>query len=109
VANLNRHLTISEVEIYPLKPKGGLIGFASFLIEDSFYVGGVGIHTKPSGEIRLVYPTKTLPNGKELPLCHPINQAVGASVEQAVAQKLSTLAGSILDTRSGKIKSGRFS
>ena len=89
---MSSSVSISEVEIYPIKPKSGHIGFASFVIDGAFYVGGVGIHTTPSGKIRLVYPTKMLPNGKELNLCHPINQDAGALVEEAVSQKLSTLA-----------------
>ena len=84
-------LTISEIDIYPLKPKGGLVGFVSFLLNDSFYVGGIGIHVTPRGNVRLVYPTKALPNGKNLTLFHPINKEAGELIGQAVSKKLELL------------------
>lgn len=85
------NLIISEINVYPIKPKDGLIGFASLVLNDSLYVGGIAIHTTRSGGIRLVYPVKTIPNGKELPVCHPINRETGESLTQAVAGKLKEL------------------
>lgn len=99
---------ISQIEIFPIRPKNGLIGFASFTIDGAFAVAGVGIHTRPNGEgIRLVYPVKTLSNGAEITLFHPICRGVGEAVDQAVGQQLHYL--NSINTRrdnAGAVNSG---
>lgn len=37
-------MIISEVNIILIKPKDGLIGFASLVINDALYLGSIGIH-----------------------------------------------------------------
>jgi hypothetical protein len=49
---------ISEVQVRPVKPKDGLVGFASFTLYKSSYVTSVGIRTRPAGGYRLTYPLK---------------------------------------------------
>ncbi len=46
---------VSEVTVIPVKPKFGLIAFASFVLFESFYVTGVAVYTRPMGGIRLVF------------------------------------------------------
>ncbi|GAJ15465.1 unnamed protein product, partial [marine sediment metagenome] len=72
-------LKISEIQIIPIKPREGLVAFASCIINDVLYLGSVGLYTSPSkpGSFRLVYPSKTLPNGKEVSCFHPITREVG--------------------------------
>ena len=84
-------LAVSEINIYPIKPKDGLIGFASLVFNSSLYVGGVAIHTTPSGGIRLVYPIKTLPNGLAISCVHPICREAGSAITEAVAKKMREL------------------
>lgn len=79
-------LRISEVNITPIKPAGGLIAFASFVINDALYCGSVGIYTRPTGGYRLVYPTKQVA-GRQLDIFHPISAATGRLMEQEVITK----------------------
>lgn len=77
--------SISEVHFTRVRPRDGLIGFASFVINNAFAVSGVGIHTRPDGSgIRLLYPAKKFHDGSDIKYFHPINRDIGAVVEAAV-------------------------
>lgn len=79
-------MMVSEVQITPVKPKDGLVGFASFVFAGALYCGSVGIFSRPSGGYRLVYPTK-LVAGRQLDMYHPITGAVGRQIEEVVIAK----------------------
>lgn len=83
-----RSLEISEVEIFPVKPRNGLIAFASCVINGQIFVGSIGVHTRPDGGVRLVFPLKTIPNGKQIPCCHPITREAGKILLNAITAKL---------------------
>jgi len=71
-------IKISEIQIIPVKPKDGLIAFASFVLNECIYVGNVAIYTSfGEKEYRLVYPAKSLPNGKQINSVHPITREAG--------------------------------
>ena len=36
---------LTEIQIVPIKPVNGLVGFASFVFDDTLYLGSVGIFT----------------------------------------------------------------
>ena len=74
---------ITEVQIVPIKPKDGLIAFVSFVLDDSLYLGSIGIATRLQGGYRLIYPTKRTGN-KDINLFHPINKAFAQAVENEV-------------------------
>jgi stage V sporulation protein G len=79
--------SISEVQIVPVKSKEGLVGFASFVIDNIFFIGSVGIYTKLNGDgYRLTYPTRKRATGN-LNICHPINKEIATAIEKAVAHK----------------------
>jgi len=84
-------LDISEIEIIPVKPRSGLVAFASFVLDHRFYVGDVAIHTRPSGGYRLLYPEKTLATGKRINVVYPIGREAGDAVERAVIEKFEEL------------------
>lgn len=84
---------VEEIELYPLKPSQGLVAWASFVLNRSLYVAGIGVHLRPDGRYRLVYPERVLPNGKRISLFHPINRQAGDLFEQAVSGKLEGLSG----------------
>ena len=88
-------ISISEIQIIPVKPNNGLIAFASCVINDQFYVGNIAIYTSPSSHdgYRLVYPTKVLPNGKEIHAVHPINRETGEQVQKAIITKYEEIIG----------------
>jgi stage V sporulation protein G len=77
---------VSEIEITPIKPNDGLVGFASVVFNDSFYLGSIGIFTRPKGGYRLTYPTRKGLGGS-FNIFHPINKVVAEQIEQAVISK----------------------
>lgn len=82
-------LKISEIQIVPIKPKEGLVAFASCVINSSLYIGNIAIYTslqKPNG-YRLVYPSKILPNGKEINCVHPITREAGELISRKIIGK----------------------
>ena len=83
---------ISEVEVLPVKPKDGLLGFVSFLVDGWLFVGDVAVRSRLDGGIRLVFPVRTLPNGKSISVVHPITREAGQLIEQVVVRKLTELA-----------------
>ena len=77
-------MKISEVQIDFIKPNNGLIGFASFVIDGSFYISSIAIHTKLSSDgYRLTYPSKG-----NFTICHPINKSASLAIETAIFSKL---------------------
>jgi len=82
-------LRISEIQIIPLKPKEGLVAFASCVVNKALYIGNIAIYTRPSTQeaFRLVYPVKILPNGKEIHCVHPINKEAGEAILKEIIKK----------------------
>jgi DNA-binding cell septation regulator SpoVG len=79
---------VGEINIAPLKQHGSLVGFASCVINNWFYFGGIAIHTDlPTRGFRLVYPTKKLQNGLQIPLYHPITKTVAEKIQIAVTSE----------------------
>ncbi|HBC0467222.1 TPA: septation protein SpoVG family protein [Legionella pneumophila subsp. fraseri] len=77
-------MKISEVHIEFIKPRDGLIGFASFVIEDSIYISSIAIHKKLNGDgYRLTYPSKG-----NFTICHPINKKASQEIEAAIFSQL---------------------
>lgn len=79
-------MSISEIQIIPIKPQQGLVAFASFVIDNSLYLGSIGIVTRPEGGYRLVYPTKKV-GLRNLNIFHPISKEVAQSIEKEVISK----------------------
>lgn len=73
---------IAEVQILPIKPKDGLVAFVSFVLNDWFYLGSVGIYTRLEGGYRLTYPTKGTYS-----LFYPINKEIAQAIEDEVVKK----------------------
>ena len=81
-----QELNLSEIQIIPVKPRDGLLGFISFVLNDSFYVADVAIYSRLDQEgYRLVYPMKTLANGAKVNIFHPIKKDVAEKIERQVA------------------------
>lgn len=84
------HNKISEIQVIPIKASDGLIGFASLVFDNSVYLGGIGIYTRPQGGIRLTYPTRTHSSGS-INVFHPINKMIADEIELAVEEKYKKL------------------
>ena len=81
-------MKITEIQITPIKPKDGLVGFASVVLENSLYLGFIGVYTRLDGlGYRLTYPTKKI-GDNSVNIYHPINRETGKAIEQAVFEKL---------------------
>lgn len=78
---------ITEIQIVPIKPESGLVAFASFVLDNSLYLGSIGIATRLQGGYRLIYPTKRTGN-KDMNIFHPINKAFAQVVEKEVVRRL---------------------
>ena len=88
---MNEKVKISEIQVIPVKPKEGLIGFSSFVLDEKYYVSSVAIYTRLDGlGYRLVYPTKKV-GEKNINIFHPINSEVGKAIDEAVIQKVNEL------------------
>lgn len=80
---------IFEIQVIPMKPREGLVAFASCVINNALYLGNIAVYTSPSNHsgFRLVYPVKVLPNGKEIHCVHPINKKAGELISKAIIEK----------------------
>lgn len=86
--SMMKDVHVSEVQIIPIKPQGGLVAFASCVINGQFYVGDIAIYTRPDGQShRLVFPCKTLPNGKRINCFYPIRREASDVLRRAVVGK----------------------
>ena len=79
-------MSISEIQIIPIKPQDGLVAFASFVLNESLYLGSIGILTRPEGGYRLVYPTKKV-GERNINIFHPINKVFAKSIEKEVIKE----------------------
>ena len=88
---MNYETKITEIEIIPIKPRGGLIAFASFVLDEKYYVSSVAIFTKLDGSgYRLVYPSKKV-GERNINIFHPIRVEVGKAIEKAITQRTNDL------------------
>lgn len=83
---------ISEINISIIKPKDGLIGFASLVLYNSIYLSSIGIYRKLSGGYRITYPTKII-NNQNFEIFHPINSELSKAIEEAIFSKIKEILG----------------
>ena len=77
-------MKITEIQITPIKPKNGLIAFASVILENSLYLGSIGVYTRLDGSgYRITYPTKKIGN-KDINIYHPINKETSKLIEKTI-------------------------
>ena len=86
------NVTITEVEIFPVRPKEGLVAFASCLFNGAISLNSIAIYTRPDGSgYRLAYPTKIIPNGKPISVFYPISREIGEALSIAIISKFNEL------------------
>lgn len=82
---------ITDIQIIPINPKDGLVAFASFTLNQSFYLSSIGIHAKLDGSgYRLTYPTKKIGN-TSINLFHPITKELSKAIEEAILRHFQKL------------------
>lgn len=79
-------IRLSEIQIVPVESQHGLVGFASLVINNAFYLSSIGIFTRPSGGYRLTYPLRKNTRNN-LNFFYPINKEIADHVEQEVIKK----------------------
>lgn len=80
-------MKITEIQITPIKPRDGLVAFASIVLENRLYLGSIGVHTRLNGlGYRITYPTKKI-GEKSLNIYHPINKELSKVIEDAIVSK----------------------
>lgn len=81
-------MQVTEVDIAFVKPRDGLIAFASVVLDDQLYLSGIAIHQKLVGSgYRLTYPTRKI-GAAQLSVFHPIRRPIGLAIEQAIFARL---------------------
>jgi len=84
-------MKITEIQITPIKPRNGLIAFASVILENSLYLGSIGVYTRLDGSgYRITYPTKKIGN-KDINIYHPINKKTSKIIEKAIINETERL------------------
>lgn len=76
---------LTEIQIVPVKPQNGLVAFVSFILDESLYLGSIGILTRPNGGYRLAYPTKKVAE-RNLNIFYPINKQFAQTIEKEVLE-----------------------
>ena len=80
-------MKITEIQIIPIKAKDGLVAFASVVLENSLYLGSIGVYTRLNGSMyRITYPTKKIGN-RNINIYHPINKETSKAIEEAIVSK----------------------
>ena len=80
-------MTITEVQVVPIKAQDGLVAIASVVFDSSLFLGSIGVYTKRNGPgYRITYPTKSN-SGRNFNIYHPIRRDVSEAIEQAVLSK----------------------
>lgn len=80
-------MTITEIQIIPIKPNNGLVAFCSLVIDNNIYLGSIGIHKKLDGSgYRITYPTRKVGNNN-LNIYHPINHITAKQLEIEIIKK----------------------
>jgi DNA-binding cell septation regulator SpoVG len=84
-------MTISEINIVPVKPVNGFVAFASCVVNEQIYLGSLGVHKRLDGTgYRITYPTKRV-GSRELNFYHPLTSEVGLTIERAITNKCQEL------------------
>tara|TARA_R100000656_G_scaffold123332_1_gene99773 strand:+ start:851 stop:1138 length:288 start_codon:yes stop_codon:yes gene_type:complete len=77
-------MKITEIQIDFIKPKDGLVAFASLVVNDDIYLSSIGIYKKFDGSgYRLTYPSKGSHS-----VFYPINRNAGLTIENEIFKKL---------------------
>lgn len=79
-------MKISELHIQLVKPKNSVLGFASFVLDNSLHCSGIAIIKKLKKGYRLAYPKKGL-----FHIFYPINKEAGDRLTTLIIDKLQTV------------------
>lgn len=77
-----KRVKISEIVFYPIQPTPkGVVCFVSFSYSNLFRINDCAILTRREGGYRIVYPIRTLQNGKTINSVYPLSDKVAKPIE----------------------------
>jgi DNA-binding cell septation regulator SpoVG len=77
-------MIITKIKIRKVTPKDGLVGFASFVLDDSLYLGNIAVFSRLNKDtFRLVFPEKKVKD-KAVSLFHPVTSVFYFQLEEAI-------------------------
>ncbi len=80
-------MSITKVELLPIRPQNGLMAFACVEINNQFYVSSIGVHKRRDGKgYRITYPTRKV-GEQNLTIFHPTEPSLSREIEQAIFSK----------------------
>ncbi len=86
-------MSITKVELLPIKPQNGLIAFACVEINRQFYISSIGVHKRRDGiGYRITYPTRKV-GEQNLTIFHPTEPCLSKAIEQAICNKAEEMFG----------------
>jgi DNA-binding cell septation regulator SpoVG len=86
-------MSITKVELLPIKPQNGLIAFASIEIDNQFYISSIGVHKRRDGTgYRITYPTRKV-GEQNVAIFHPTTLSLSKEIEKAICHKAEKVIG----------------
>lgn len=86
-------MKVTKIEIIPIRPRDGLMAFASVEIDDRFYIGSIGVYKKRDCTgYRITFPTKKV-GDHSLTICHPTTPELSKEIESAITNKAEQMLG----------------
>jgi DNA-binding cell septation regulator SpoVG len=79
---------VTEVDITFVKPKDGLVAFASVVLDDQIFLSGIAIHQKLVGSGHRSDLPDPEGRGHTVHLFHPIRKPIGLVIKEAILEKL---------------------
>ncbi len=84
--------TITEIQLVPIMAKEGLTFFASCVLDKKYFIGNLAVFTLRDGSgFRVVYPTKMLRNGTQIPIFYPVDKEVSSEIQHAISNEATKL------------------
>ena len=92
-----KKIQIENIQIIPVRPQNGLVGFASCELNDQFHIGNIAIYTALNNQLgyRLVFPTKKLKSGQQVPCFYPFRQLAEEVISKSIIEEYCRLMGNL--------------
>ena len=80
----NPPIIFTNPQIVPIAPQGSVVAFGSAVLNNSYAISNVAIHTRPGGGFRLLFHTARLQTGREIHCFYPITKYAGDTIDTAI-------------------------
>jgi DNA-binding cell septation regulator SpoVG len=104
---MRKIMKITEINLVPVKPRNGLVAFASIVVDNSLYLGSIAVYSKLDGSYRLLYPTK-ITGKRPINFFHPINRVTSRQIEEAIFEKCNEIFEKGIDENDRHYKAGGY-